>query len=138
MNQVILVGRICRELEIKKVGEDRHVVNNVLAVNRTYKDRNGDSITDFIPFVAWNTLAKLLMRYACKGQRVVLAGGMQSRKYTDSAGKEVYVIECNVNEITLLDKPHHRKIGEGEGMNLDRDEMTLPQEVVEEVIEKIK
>lgn len=138
MNQVILVGRICRELETKKVGEDRQVVNNVLAVNRTYKDRNGETITDFIPFVAWNTLAKLLSRYACKGQRVILAGAMQSRNYKDSVGKEVYVIECNVNEITLLDKPHHRKLDEGESPVPDRSEMKLPQEVVEEVIDRIK
>lgn len=105
MNQVLFVGRIVRPIDIKTVGDGHRVVNNTLAVQRNQRDKNGESLTDFIPLVAWNRTADLLDRYGQKGQRVAVSGMMQSRSYTNNSQQSVYVIECVVEEITLLDRP---------------------------------
>lgn len=105
MNQVLLVGRIVRPIDVQLIGESYRVVNNTLAVQRNQRDKNGETITDFIPFVAWNRLADLLDKHGQKGQRVAISGAMQSRNYTNNSQQAVYVIECVVEEITLLDRP---------------------------------
>ena len=105
MNQVLLVGRIVRPIEVQAIGESYRVVNNTLAVQRNQRDKNGETITDFIPFVAWNRLSDLLEKHGLKGQRIAITGTMQSRNYTNSAQQAVYVIECVVEEVTLLDRP---------------------------------
>ena len=102
MNQTILVGRIVRDINVRTVSVNGRVVNNVIAINRHHKNANGERLTDFIPFVAWNHHADLLKRYAAKGNQVALSGMMQSRKYNDNEGNDVYVIELLVDDITLI------------------------------------
>lgn len=105
MNQVLLIGRIVRPIDLKAIGDGHRVVNNTLAVSRNQRDKNGETVTDFIPIVAWNRVADLLDKYGQKGQRVALSGMMQSRTYTNNSQQSVYVIECVVEEVTLLDRP---------------------------------
>lgn len=102
MNQVMLVGRIVRPIEVKVVGEHR-VVNNTLAVSRKHRDRQGELPTDFIPISAWDHLADVLQKFCQKGQQVALTGKMQSRSYTNASQQTVFIVECLVTEITLLD-----------------------------------
>ncbi|MGX7108809.1 single-stranded DNA-binding protein [Facklamia miroungae] len=142
MNQVVFVGRLCREVQLREVGESAAVTNNVIAIKRPFKDRNGESITDFIPFVAWNGLAKMMHKYACKGQRIALSGTMQSRTYLDTQNEEVYVIECNASEITLLDKPKSKKESKAAvkmcEMELRPEDMQVAQETVQQVLNNIR
>lgn len=138
MNQVTFVGRLCRQVELKELADSLAVTNNVIAVTRPFKDRNGESVTDFIPFTAWNGIAKTLHKYACKGQRVAIAGTMQSRNYKNDQDQEIYVIECNVSELTLLDKPRSKekelqtKVEDLEV--IDKEDVQVAKEMVEEVI----
>ena len=102
MNQLLLVGRLTRPVEDRQVGDHR-VVNNCLAVSRRHRDRNGDFQTDFIPIVAWDYLADLLVKYAQKGHRIGVVGRMESRHYTNNQDQKVYILECHVQDITLLE-----------------------------------
>lgn len=102
MNKVVLVGRIVRPIEVKTVGPNRRVCNNVLAVQRHHKDANGERVADFIPFVAWNHSAELIERYCQKGDQLSISGRMQSRKYMNKDEQDVYVVECIVEEVTLI------------------------------------
>lgn len=104
MNHVMLIGRLTRPVVLKEVGTTGLVVNNVIAVSRVHGNNNGEILTDFIPIIAWGRQGQLLNRYCQKGHRVGIYGRMQSRKYTNKEGKDVYVIECLVNDITLLEK----------------------------------
>ena len=131
MNNVAFVGRICRDILIREVNSDTTVTNNVIAVSRPYKDRNGETLTDFIPFVAWNGIAKTLKKYACKGQRIAIAGLMQSRKYVDQEKGEVYIIECNVTEMTLLDRPQKER--ENDTEETKTEDMQVAQKTVDDV-----
>lgn len=140
MNQVTFVGRICREVETRQVSAEHRVVNNVIAVQRTYKDRNGEAVTDFIPFVAWDGIAMTLGKYADKGQRIAISGQMQSRKYTNQEQEVVYVIECNVRELTLLDKAQSTS-GKKQLVDLEKamgpEEIQLSKEMVEDVVAQL-
>lgn len=108
MNQVGLVGRITRDIELRPIG-DQHVINNTLAVNRTHRDKNGDYTTDFISFVAWGNQAKLLHTYCKKGQRIAISGRLQTRAFQLGEQPTRYTTEVLVTSITLLDRPSTSK-----------------------------
>lgn len=143
MNQITLVGRICRPIELKQVNGQHQVVNNAIAVSRNFKDRNGELVTDFIPFVVWDNLAKVMFKYAQKGQRIAISGMMQSRKYTNKEDQEVFTLECIVRELTLLDRPHAAKqiessIAENDKGAVTAQDVQISQELVSELVSSVK
>lgn len=102
MNQSTFVGRIVRDIKVNNLSGNGRVVNNVIAINRRYKKSNGERLADFIPFVAWNHHADILAKYTAKGHLLAITGMMQSRSYKDHEENDVYIIECLVSDITLL------------------------------------
>lgn len=104
MNQAVFVGRLCRDVTIRQVNDSHRVTNNSLAINRAHRDRNGEIVSDYIPIVAWDHLADLLSHYTQKGSLVSLSGIMQSRSYTNKENQMIYVVECLVTEVTLIDR----------------------------------
>lgn len=101
MNRTMLVGRVVREINIRELDNGKKVSNNVIAVNRIYKNENGQD-ADFIPFVVWGNRADLLNKYCVKGDLLGLEGKLQSRSYEDKKGETKYVIELNVDNIQFL------------------------------------
>lgn len=104
MNQAVFVGRLCRDVSVRNVNESHRVMNNTIAINRAHRDRNGEVVSDYIPFVAWDHLADLLDTYTQKGSLVSLSGIMQSRNYTNKENQTIYVVECLVTDVTLIDR----------------------------------
>lgn len=101
MNQVSLIGRIVRDIELRDVGDGKIVLNNVVAIQRHYRTENGNE-ADFIPFVVWGKRAELIEEYCNKGDLIGLSGKMQSRSYQNNELETVYVVELLVNEVQLL------------------------------------
>ena len=101
MNQVSVIGRIVRDIELKDLGEGKQVVNNTIAVPMTFKKDSGQD-TDFIPIVAWNKTAVLLHQYCKKGSLIGLTGRMQSRSYLNKENETIYVVEMVVNTVQFL------------------------------------
>lgn len=101
MNQIGLVGRLVRDVELKEVGEDKFVVNNTLAVSKRVKKENGPQ-ADFIPIVAWGQVAKLIHLYCEKGHMVGLTGRIQSRSYVNKEEETIFIIEMVVEEVHFL------------------------------------
>lgn len=101
MNRLALVGRIVREVELKEVGDERVVLNNSIAVQRSYRTENGLE-ADFIPFVVWGKRAELIEEYCKKGDLIGLGGRIQSRSYQNSDDQAVYVIEMVVEDVQFL------------------------------------
>ncbi|WP_034552715.1 single-stranded DNA-binding protein [Carnobacterium funditum] len=101
MNQLNLVGRIVREIDIKELGDGKVVLNNTLAVKRKFKNEKGQP-ADFIPIVAWGQVAKLIQIYCEKGDLVGLTGHIQSRSYQNKEEETVFVVEMLVNEVDFL------------------------------------
>lgn len=138
MNKVCFVGRLVRHPEVKELNENYCVLNNSLAINRPVRNQNGEEVTDFIPFVVWNRLARILEKYASKGDQIGLSGRMQSRTYEDKNHNKVYVVECLVTDLTLLAGPVNRKLDLDSQVN-HQEEMTAKdsQEIVR-VLSSIK
>lgn len=101
MNQVTLVGRLVREIQLQEVGESKSVVNNTIAVQRIFKTEQQQQ-ADFIPLVACGKVAKLLDLYCEKGDLIGINGKMQSRSYINSENITIFVVEMRVEEIQFL------------------------------------
>lgn len=102
LNEFIGVGRLTSDPVLKTVkikGENKSVVNFVIAVQRDYKNKDGQKDADFIPVVVWYKLAEICNQYIHKGDLVIVKGRMESRSWQDSEGRWIYVIECIANEV---------------------------------------
>ena len=102
MNTVILIGRLTKDPDIKKTQTDISVLSFTIAVNRSYKNQDGDYEADFINCVAWKKTAELIAEYFKKGDRIGIQGELQTRTYQDRDDKTVFVTEINVRQIDFL------------------------------------
>jgi len=102
-NNVVLIGRMTKEAELKFIGNGTATASFTLAVDRSFKDANGDKGTDFINCVVWRKQAEALANYTKKGSKLSVRGRIQVRNYDNSEGKKVYITEVVVEEFTFLD-----------------------------------
>lgn len=103
MNNVCIMGRLTADVNVKDLPSGTSVANFIVAVNRKFKDANGKEQTDFIPCIAWRQKAGFVAHYFHKGDRIVLNGELQSRKYTDGNGVVRNILEVVVDEIDFVE-----------------------------------
>ena len=101
INNVTLVGRLTKDIELRYTQSGKANASFNLAVNRRFK-QEGQPDADFISCVAWNGAADALSKYTSKGSLIGVTGRIQTRNY-ESNGKKVYVTEVIVNEVTFLE-----------------------------------
>ena len=100
MNQFNCIGRITKDLEVKTSQGGTTVLNNTVAINRPFKNKQtGERDADFINFVAFGKTAEIIAQYHQKGSLIGLTGRMQSRSYENSNSQKVFVTELVVNEM---------------------------------------
>lgn len=92
INQVTLVGRLTRDPELRTTSEGTPVTHITLAVNRSYRNSNGEVDVDFVQCTLWRGSAENICRYCRKGSVIAITGRLQSRHY-EKDGKRVYVTE---------------------------------------------
>ena len=100
MNSIILTGNITKDPELRKTSGGTSVVSATVAVNRTFKDKDGNKQVDYIDFVAWDKKAEYLSSFCRKGDRLELKGRLVSRKYEDRDGNQRTAWEVIVEDIT--------------------------------------
>ncbi|MDB8564272.1 single-stranded DNA-binding protein [Turicibacter sanguinis] len=121
INNIVLVGRTTRNIELKENRNRTHYVQFTLAVNRPYKDEQGSQQTDFIHCIAWNKTAETVSKYVSKGNLIGVEGRLQVRSYENGspalssealshpqsvgkkAGVRQYLSEVVVNRLTFLE-----------------------------------
>lgn len=103
INNVSLTGRITKDLEKHETGKGTSVVNFSLAVDRRFKNSNGNREADFIGIQAWGMTADLLCKYCSKGSLIGIEGRIQTRNYENNQGQRVYVTEVVAENVTFLD-----------------------------------
>ena len=79
LNQSILVGRIVRDPEVRETENGNKVTNITLAVQRPYKNVNGEYDTDYISCVLWKGVAETTAEYCSKGDLIGVRGRIQTR-----------------------------------------------------------
>lgn len=103
INSVCLVGRLTRDPELKYTGNNVAVASFSLAVNRNFKDANGERETDFINCVIWRQQAENLANWAKKGALIGITGRIQTRSYENQQGQRVYVTEVVAENFQMLE-----------------------------------
>lgn len=103
INNVTLVGRLTRDPELKKVN-DISVCSFTLAVDRNYRNSEGEKETDFIPVTAWRKLAEICGDNLKKGRMVGVCGRIQVRTWENEEGKKSRTMEVVADNVVFLDK----------------------------------
>ena len=103
INNVVLVGRLTKDIDLKYTGSGTAVGTFNLAVNRKFTDQNGERKSDFINCVIWRKAAENMANLTRKGSLVGIEGSIQTRNYDNQQGNRVYVTEVVVDNFTLLE-----------------------------------
>ncbi|MBP7807091.1 single-stranded DNA-binding protein [Candidatus Saccharibacteria bacterium] len=108
-NQVILMGNLTRDPEVRQTPNGQSVCNFSLALNRSFKgaDGNWQEATDYIDVVAWGPLGERVAQYLSKGRPCLVNGRLQSRSW-EQDGQKRNKVEVNAQDVTFLG-------GRGEG-----------------------
>lgn len=101
MNKAILVGRLTRDPELRTTGNGASVCSFTIAVNRRFKNAEGNYDADFISCVAWRQQAEFLSKFFTKGSMVGICGSIQTRNY-ERDGQRVYVTEVVADEVNFV------------------------------------
>lgn len=104
INNVVLVGRLTKDPDLKYTASGQAVATFSLAVNRNFTNQNGEREADFINCVIWRKPAETLANYAHKGTLIGITGRIQTRNYENQQGQRVYVTEVVAENFYLLEK----------------------------------
>lgn len=106
LNKIIVMGRLTRDPELRRTSSGTAVTSFTLAVDRDFKDQNGDKETDFIDVVAWRNTAEFVSKYFTKGRMAVAEGRLQIRDWTDRDGGKRRSAEIIAENVYFGDFKH--------------------------------
>ena len=101
LNQIILVGRLTRDINVHKSDKGVKVATISLAIPRSFKNMDGNYDTDFVDCVAFDAIAENTSEYCGKGDIVGVKGRVQSRTI-EKDGKTEYLVEIIAEKVTFL------------------------------------
>ena len=104
INNVVLVGRLTRDPELRYTPSNVAVATFSLAVNRNFKNQAGDYEADFISCIMWRQQAENFANWLKKGALVGITGRIQTRSYDNQQGQCVYVTEVVAESFQILEK----------------------------------
>ncbi|HUD06167.1 MAG TPA: single-stranded DNA-binding protein [Candidatus Saccharimonadales bacterium] len=104
VNQVMLMGNLTRDPELRQTPNGQSVCSFSLALNRSYKDQSGEwqEVTDYVDIVAWGPLGERVAQYLSRGRRCFVQGRLQSRSW-EQDGQKRNKVEVLANDVTFLD-----------------------------------
>lgn len=138
MNKVILMGRLCRDPEIRHTqsskGEELVIARYTLAVDRRGRIQEGQQSADFISCVAMGKGGEFVEKYLKQGIKVAITGHIQTGSYTDREGRKVYT-----TDVMIEDQEFAEKKGTSEGAAEPAPEgssegfMDIPENIVNDL-----
>ena len=99
MNKVIITGNLTKDPEKRSTQQGTSVTSFTVAVQRRFKNQNGNYEADFINCVAWRGTADFVAQYFSKGSRIGVVGSIQTRSYEDNSGNKRYITEVIADEV---------------------------------------
>lgn len=109
LNRIILMGRLTRDPELRHTQNGTAVASFTLAVERQFKDANGDRQADFIDIVAWRQTGEFAAKYFTKGRMAAVEGRLQMRDWTDRDGNKRRTAEVVADNVYFADSPKESK-----------------------------
>lgn len=103
LNRVVLAGRLTRDPELRYTPNGIAVANFTVAINRPFRNQQGEQEADFVNCVAWRKQAENLANYMRKGSLIGVDGRIQTRSYDNQEGRRIFVTEVLAESITFLE-----------------------------------
>ncbi|MEO1772512.1 single-stranded DNA-binding protein [Candidatus Enterococcus ferrettii] len=129
INNVVLVGRLTKDPDLRYTASGMGVATFTLAVNRNFTNQSGNRDADFINCVIWRKSAETLANYARKGTLLGVTGRIQTRNYENQQGQRVYVTEIVADNFQLLESRsanEERQNGNPSGSNAQQQSNATP------------
>lgn len=117
INNVILIGRLTKDVELRQTSSNTQMVGFTLAVNRAFKGQDGTQQTDFINCKAFNKTAENIARYCGRGSSIAVLGSIQTGNYKKQDGTTAYRTDVMVNQVAFLDSKSQGNQQQGNNFN---------------------
>ncbi len=135
LNKIILIGRLTRDPEMSYTSSGVAKLRFTLAVDRPYKNQQGERSADFIDVACWRQLAETCGKFLHKGRLVSVVGRLEIRPYETQDGQKRRSVEVVADEVRFLDAPRDGAPPQqqntgfenfGKGLGLDDEDNDLP------------
>ena len=103
INKVVLIGRLTKDPDLRYTQSGIAVTRFTLAVDRGFKNQDGEKQADFIPITVWRGAAESCAKYLSKGRLVAVAGRIQTGSYTATDGSKRYTTDVVADEVRFLE-----------------------------------
>ena len=103
LNKIVIQGQLTKDPELRRTQSGTAVASATVAVDRDFKNQDGNRDTDFIPIVAWKGTGEMLAKYFSKGRMIVVEGRLQLRDWTDNDGNKRRTAEIVANSVYFGD-----------------------------------
>lgn len=120
VNNVTLMGRLTRDVEVKYTSAGVAVGKFSIAIERDYKKQGEEKQTDFVPCVAYGKTAEFISSYFAKGNMIAVIGGIRTGSYTNKEGGKVYTTEVFVDKASFTGEKN-QKLEAGEDCEIGDD-----------------
>lgn len=111
MNRVTLVGRLTAKPELRYTGSNLPYARFSIAVNRTFRNNDGQTEADFINVIVWRKQAENVCNFLDKGRLVSVDGRLQTGSYTDKDGNKRYTVDVVADSVGFLESKGSRNDG---------------------------
>lgn len=108
MNRVTLVGRLTAKPELRYTGSNLPYARFTIAVNRTFRNNDGQAEADFISVIVWRKQAENVCNFLDKGRLVSVDGRLQTGSYTDKDGNRRYTTDVVADSVQFLESKNSR------------------------------
>lgn len=126
MNKAILIGRLTADPELQTTSSGVDVCRFSLAINRPFKNQNGETQADFLNIVVWRAAAQNCHKFLKKGSQCAVTGSIQTRSYEDNNGTKRYVTEIVAENVEFLGKATSSASGEDFGDSMPSQPKSRP------------
>lgn len=117
LNEIVLMGRLTKDPELRRTGSGTPVASFTIAVDRDFKNGE-DRETDFIDIVTWRSTAEFVSKYFAKGKMAVVSGRLQIREWTDKSGNKRRSAEVVAENVYFGDSKKETSDNTGFGQSI--------------------
>lgn len=109
LNNVVIMGRLTRDPELRRTQGGTAVTSFTMAVDRDFKSQSGEKETDFIDVVAWRNTGEFAAKYLSKGRMAAVEGRIQVRDWQDKDGNRRKSVEVVADNVYFADSKRDSK-----------------------------
>ncbi len=138
INQVMLMGNLTRDPELRNTPSGQSVCSFSLAINRSWQDQSGQAqeAVDYFDVVAWGKLGELVNQYLSKGRKCLVQGRLSQRSW-EQEGQKRNKVEVVATDVTFLDGPGGGASASAPSSSSSAPKKSAPKdEVVEDIDDK--